>query len=298
MKIFGQKKRANPRRPHYGEKPKVYSYSSARSARERPFNRGEEKVKAPADAPPKRITRVINWLILLFVLGSALYLTVLQPDAQVKVSGEKVYPREKNVYETKIDEILSRSLFNRNKLTFDETKLSAEVRREFPEINTIKVSVPVVRHRPTVEVTLAKPAAKLVTKDKTYILDSEGRALFDEAQAASSLNTSALLTINDASGHGMTLGKPALTQAQIGYINEVIGQTTAKGLKPRSFALSEGGTAVDVKFEDIGYFVKFSFYADARQSSGAFIALHEQFAQGPKPQQYVDLRIPDKAFIR
>lgn len=297
---FGSKKRQETKRNSRpgGSRPKVYSYSSVRSAQERPLNRGEEKPTTQI-VESKKMSKFINMLILLFVLGSSAYLSVLEPNAQVKVSGEKIYPREKGSYEAKVNELLNKSIFNRNKLTFDEAKLAAEVSRQFPEVNTIHVGAPLMRHRPVVEVTLAKPSAKLVTRDKTYILDSQGQALFEESQASSSLDTNSLLTINDSSGHQITPGKPALTMVQIGFINEVIGQTSAKGLNPQSFALSEGGTAVDTRFENTDYFVRFSFYSDARQSSGAFLALREQLStSGPKPQQYVDLRIPDKAFVK
>lgn len=299
MKLGGRKRRNGGRNSQpAGGRPKVYSYSSLRSAQDRPLNRGEEKPSSQA-GESRKVSRIINILILLFILGSAAYLSVLEPNAQVKISGEKIYPREKSSYEAKVNEFMGQSVLNRNKLTFNEAKLAARIKQEFPEVNTIKVGAPLMRHRPVVEVTLAKPAARLVTKDKIYILDSEGRALFEESQASAALDTDGLMTINDASGHDISLGRPALTQAQIGFINEVIGQTSAKGLKPQSFALSEGGTAVDVRFEDIGYFVKFSFYSEPRQSSGAFLALYEQIsASGPVPQQYVDLRIPDKAFIR
>lgn len=299
MRLSGKKKAANARNPHIDrERPKVFSYSSARAGKERPLNRGGEPPKSQ-DKESSSLSKAINIVIILFVLASFAYLSVLDTNAQVKITGEKVFPREKSSYENKIDELLKKSVFNKSKLTFDEAKLAAEVKKEFPEVNTIKVSVPLVRHRPTIEVTLAKPAAKLVTNEKAYILDGEGRALFEEAQAASALDVNSLLAINDSSGHEITLGKPALTQAQIGFINELIGQVSTKDIKPRSFALSEGGTAVDVRFEEISYFVKFNFYADAKQSSGAFIALYEQInSSGPKPQQYVDLRIPDKAFIK
>ena len=59
--------------------------------------------------------------------------------------------------------------------------------------------------------------------------------------------------------------------------------------------LSEGGTAVDARFDGLNYYVRFSFFADAKQSSGAFIVMKEQ---GVSPSEYMDLRIPDKAFIK
>lgn len=291
------------RRSNGNTKPRIFSYTSSRNAKQRPLNRGEDPIHVSKNnntaSFPKKIQRTLNYIIGAVVLYGLFYLSVLHTDAQVKISGEKVYPRDKSSYEQEIDKQLKSSIFYRDKITFSSDNLSKSIREQFPEVNDIKIIIPLLRHRPIIEISLAKPTAKLVTAQKTYILDEEGRALFEEKYASAQLNTDTLLTINDNSDNEIKLGKPALTERQIAYIREVIGQTSAKGFKPRAFALSGGGTAVDVRFEGLDYFVKFSFEADPKQSSGAFVAVSKHFKQsGGHPQQYIDLRIPEKAFIR
>lgn len=289
-------RRANPVK----DKPKVFSYRSVRNSHDRPLHRGDESAKSAKNQGydssfSKKIHRAINIFILMLIVSGALYLSVLYPDGQIKVAGDEVYPRDKVAYEQEINRELKSSVFNRSKFTFNEAKITANIKQKFPEIGTVDIGVPLMRHRPVIEVSLAKPSAKLVTKDSTYILDQEGRALFDQKYAAASLDVNNLLSINDDSGHEIVLGKPALTELQLGFIREVIGQTSAKGYKPASFMLSEGGTAVDTRFDGLDYYVKFSFFADARQSSGAFLAIKDQDISA---SEYIDLRIPDKAFIK
>lgn len=281
------------------EKARIFSYGSNRNTRAGTPAAADTKSSGRQNGLRKKISTIINYLIVATVLFAGAYLCILYPDAQIKITGDKAYPRDKSNYEHEIDRQLSGSIFYRTKITFDSDKLTESIKAKFPEVNNIKISIPLMRHRPVVEVTLAKPTARLVTPDNTYILDEQGRALFEQEAASASLDTGSLLSINDNSGHEVKLGKPALTEPQISYIREIIGQTSAKGLQPRSFALSDGGTAVDVRFDGLPYFVKFSFDADAKQSSGAFIAVNEQLSQsGGLPKQYIDLRIPEKAFVR
>ncbi len=289
-------RRARIRKANKNNKPRVFNYSSSQDLDAKASG---SPAKAPSAGLQKKISVFVNYLIGAAILGGVLYMCVLNPSAQIKVTGEKVYPRERSSYEQGVNDRLKDSIFYRFKPTFDGAKLTAAIKADFPEVNDVDISISPFRHRPIIELGLAKPTAKLVTADKTYILDEEGRALFDEKYASASLNEAALLTINDVSGQNIQLGKPALTQAQISFIREVIGQTKAKGLNPRTFTLSGGGTALDVRFEGLDFFVKFSFYADPKQSSGAFIALYEQLKRdGSLPRQYIDLRVPEKAFVK
>jgi hypothetical protein len=223
----------------------------------------------------------------------------LDPSAHIKVSGQEAYPRNKKSYQLGVDAQLKSSLLYRNKLTFDSSAASAKIRNEFPEVTKVDISISLFRHKPVVELTLAKPTERLISGGHSYILDEDGTALFDQNEASPSLDVNSLLTISDDSGHPVELGKPALTQTQISFIREVIGQTKAKGLAPDSFTITRGGTELDVRFKDVNYFVKFSFISDSRQSSGAFIALASQLKKdGQNPGEYIDLRIPDKAFVK
>jgi len=298
---YRRKPRQEPRRANpLTEKPKVFSYRSVRNSHDRPLQRGDKAAKSKKNPDnnsslSKKLHKVVNIVILILIISGALYLSVLYPDGQIKVAGDEVYPRDKVAYEQEINRELKSSIFNRSKFTFDKAKITSNIKEKFPEIDTVDIGVPLMRHRPVIEVSLAKPSAKLVTKDSTYILDQEGRALFDQKYAAASLDVDSLLSINDDSGHEIILGKPALTELQLDFIREVIGQTSTKGYKPTSFMLSEGGTAVDTRFEGLNYYVKFSFFADARQSSGAFMAIKDQAIS---PGEYVDVRIPDKAFVK
>lgn len=285
-------------------KPPIFNYSSVSQPRERGLDRRdpkEKQAKNPSKSQPvlKRISKLVNYLIIAVVVCGFLYMSLLTPVAHLKFSGEKFYPRDKSSYETGVDKQLKSSILYRFKPTFDINKLASDIKQQFPEVSDVNISISLFRHRPTIELTLAKPTAKLVTPQTTYLLDENGIALFEQKYASANLDTSSLLTINDSSGQGIQPGKPALTAQQFDFIREVIGQTEAKGLKPRSFELSSGGTELDVKFDGISYFVKFNFQEDARQSSGAFIALHNQLQRDHvTPSSYVDLRIPDKAFVK
>lgn len=296
------KPRSKTRSPVPRNRPKIFNYGTASRSQERTRDNGSK----PASQNPiieksvtKGLSKAVNYLIVIAIIYGLLYMCLVTPTAHVKFSGEKIYPRDFSSYQQGVDRQLTSSVFYRFKPTFNTSELASGIKHDFPEINDVNIDISPFLHRPTVELSLASPIARLVTPQTTYLLDEDGTALFEEKYASKDLDTSSLLTINDSSGEGIEPGKPALTQQQFNFIREVIGQTKAKGLKLRSFELTGGGTELDVRFEDLGYFVKFSFLADPKQSSGAFTALRNQLQRDHVlPKQYVDLRIPEKAFVK
>jgi len=287
------KRRDNPQFP----KNKTFSYRSARRAPEG----GSDKNNNPVNNNSKSslISKLLNFIIVISLFSSLIYLSQLNTDPVIKLEQEAV-PRNEADYYRAVQEEIKSSILYKNKLTFNSDKFDESIRNLFPEIEKVIIEIPVFRHRPTVNLTLSQPSARLVTTNKTYILDREGRALFAEDQINSKFDTSNLVSINDASDHPVTLGKPVLTEQQINYIREVINQAKVNNTPAQSFNLEFGGSAVDVKFDDTSYIVRFSFYEDPKQSSGAYFAIREEIASGnaKDPRRYIDLRIPDRAYIK
>lgn len=290
-----QKRASDPKFP----KNRTFSYRSARRG-SGPSGADNSSLNGQNDVQPGgKISKAINVIILLAVFSSLAYLSYIDTNPVIKLEQEAI-PRNETDYYDAVKQEIATSVAYKNKLTFSSDKFNEKIKAEFPEIDSIIVEIPVFRHRPTVNISVSEPSARLVTNDKNYILDEEGRALFSEDRINDKFDTSGLVSINDASGHPVTLGEPVLTQQQILYIREVISQSNANNIPAKTFNLEFGGSAVDVKYADSDYIVKFSFYEDPKQSSGAFFAIREEVNNGnaPTPQEYIDLRIPDRAYIK
>lgn len=299
--IKPKQKRRDPnagRRPAVAyKKQPIYSYTSSRKESQRHFNRGEND-EGKGSAYSRFMLSSTKIAVGIIVFIGLIYFQSLSSNAKVKLTGDEAL-RSSESYEKIINEELQTSKLNLSKLSFNTDKFSENLMMKIPEAERIKVSLPLFQHQPKVEVYLADPIAQLVTSEKTYYVDSSGKALFTESEVSGSINRTNLLVINDTSGHSITIGKPALTSNQIDFIKELKAQTAAKNINIENMTLSNSGAGLNVKFKDISYIVKFSFLADHRQSSGAFIAINDQIsASGTKVSEYVDLRIPDRAYIK
>lgn len=279
-------------------KTKTFSYRSARTVTDKIFqqnNQIEPKNKQTKSA----LSKVINIFIIATIFVCAYYISILDTNPVIKVDHQTL-PRDESAYKQAIKKEMKGSIFNKNKLTFDSKKIKKVIQEEFPEVSDVSINIPLINHRPVVHVVLANPAARLVTGSGKYILDSEGRALFEQNLVSDQLNPDSLVTINDRSNHPVTLGKPVLTEQQISFVEEIISQAKAHNHPSETFNLEFGGSSVDVRYKDDNYLVKYNFFTDPKLSSGAYFALRKNINRGSveKPAQYIDLRIPEKAFIK
>jgi len=300
MKLAPRKKEdTRPRRAAASyKKQQVFSYRASRREIDRPFDRGN---KAAAVLIARKL-RIKHWsyyvFIVIFLIGIG-YILSVGTNAQLNIRGEQTYLRDKQAYQQKINAELSKDINSRSKVTIDINELEQNIRQLFPEVEHVSVSTPILRHRPVVELTLGEPKAVLVTPGISYVLNADGRALFELTQASGALDTGKLLRIKDDSGHSLSIGKTAITGAQINYVREVALQLADKNIVVEQMLLSAGGGQLDVKLLDASYQVRFSFQADARQSVGSFLALRERLAgESVVPVEYIDVRIPERAYIK
>lgn len=297
-----QKKQLRPqsRQPFRGgERPSVFSYRASRIEQERQFDRTGSAFAERSASTLRKLRRLPVVLSSLVILATLAYTTMLSSNAQLIVNGDQILLRGREAYELSINTALQSSIWNRSKLTVDRSKLVEQLKQSFPEIETVRISTGVLRHRPVVEVTLAKPAVMLATQSKTYILDGRGRALFDERSKSSLLHTDSLPVVTDETGHTIEIGKPALTQEQVLYIRQLFLQAAEKKRTISTMMLQPGGRELLVVFDTATYPVKFSFEADPRQSIGAYFAVQDRLRQeGKTPAEYIDARIPDRVFVK
>lgn len=299
--MFRRKRNKSQQPRHYQQNPSnkqpVFSYSSSRKGVDRAYNRAENQddMKSSKLTKASLLTRLQYAFVILIILGGLIYSLGLDSSAQIKVDGIQTFPRESYEYEVAVQKELNSSWLNGNKITLDREKLAQNIRRQFPEIQYVEVKTTPLRHKPVVTIQLAQPTARLITPGGSYVLDGEGRALFNANDHSAGFDISKLIPITDNSGHEVEIDKPAVTEEQINYIREVLGQFEKKSIPIKEMALASGGVELQVRPKDRNYVIKFSFYSDARQSSGAYFALRDDNIQG---NQYIDLRIPDRAYIK
>lgn len=304
------RKSKNPtsrRQPSYvnkTERPASSTYYSKRLDQE--TNVGRQLPRSKNNQPNHNLAQF--WLqrsglavLLIVCFVSVIYALNLSSNARLiilKSSGSN-FLHSQSTYQTAADSILSKSIWNHSKITINTANISQQLTNQFPELSSVSVVLPLLAHRPVIYLTPAQPSLIIVGSNGTYILDTSGKALLavTDSKAIASLK---LPTLIDQSGLKLIINHRALSSSDVTFIQTVIGQLAAKKVTVIGLRLPVASREIDVNVAGQPYFIKFNLQnGDALLQSGTYLATQAHLAsQGITPTQYIDVRVPGRAYYQ
>lgn len=285
----------------------AFSYGTARQDAEALAVREEQRAK---NQPKQSISPANYWmrraglLVLLLALTASITSTMtLSTDAEIVVidnNNSAAFLGNHETYQRAAQTLLASSLLNQNKVTIDTNKISRDLVKQFPELSSASITLPLLAHRPIVHLQAAKPAVVLHSTNGSYILDANGKALIPSGKLASSVRD-ALPQVNDQSGLEVKLNQQVLTSGNIEFIETVVAQLADKQIAVESFALPAATSELDAKITGKPYYVRFNLQTppDARQQTGTFLATKAMLERkNTPPTKYIDVRVEGRAYYQ
>lgn len=302
--IGKRKKPSGPARaPHLNQsKQTTFRYTSNRSQSDRPLARQDVEKSTKKQAHHERILQLFRQVPIAIgaavVVVACVYLSLLTAQPTVVFRGDQQSIREGTPYATFANE-LTDNIQGKSKLTINRQKIADELQNKYPELETIEVKTPVWSNKVTIEAKVSKPSILLVNGSQDFVVDNRGVVLLNASKERPTIKIDELIKITDQSNARIDIGKQALTSAHITFIRELQRQAAEKQLAIESSNLSAGAGELHVKHATTGYFVKYNLNEDARKSFGTYLATKERIDQtNVKPAEYVDVRIPERAYVK
>lgn len=240
-------------------------------------------------------------IVLVAVVIGLYQLLALSTDPKIVPadSSQTTFLHPLATYHATAQHLLEGSLFNHNKLTIDTGGVTAELKRQYPELSVVTMDLPLVGHRPIIYV--APAASKLVLlKDagQAFVIDTNGRAV--AAASASDAARLRMPLVKDPSPTPVQVGKLALPSDTVAFIQKVMYEMNAKHMGISTFVLPEGTSELDMYLDGQAYYVKFNLASDtALEQVGDFLAVrHALQGRGATPAEYIDVRIPGRAYYK
>lgn len=303
MKLFKKSDNKPVRQARAPETANVFSYYASRSPSDNTIKRQNNK------QPAKKSRRFLNWqtlpiavaaFVILMSLGYLLWLDI-NPRIEVIASSpeNKEIMQETEVYRQAGEELLSKSPFNRIKLTIDTNKLASDFMDRFPELSDVSITTPLAGHRLIFEIQPTTPTLALSANASDFIiLDERGRALF-QTSMAERVSKLGMPVIIDESGIEVKVGDNVLPRESVNFITEVVRQLQAKSIPIQSINLPAIANELHIRPANQNYYIKFNIVGDPRLQAGAFIATKERLdEEGKTPGTYIDVRTQEKVYYK
>lgn len=309
----GTRRSAAPR----GREVSVFSYYAGQPRRSAASSRyGAEPVSSAsrpqAASPHHRITlgrflrhhfqaKYIPTYIACLVFASAcLYTLSLSGSPRVVVEKQPgVVQRDPSVYEQHVQAVWRSSVFNRTKLTVNTQQTRQAILDTYHELGDVRIQLPLVGRRATIVLVPIAPSLQIEGHGGTFYVDAEGKALADTSNVTSS---SSVPVVQDDGVLGVTPGQLVLPRTQVASIVQLFTEFQAAHISLRSMTLSDkAANQLNVQAEADTYYIKVQLdeSTDARQVVGTYVAMQKKFAaDGAGPTEYLDLRVPGRAFYK
>ncbi len=293
------------RRPVDSTSSPAFSYYANRTP-EPVRDRGQSQVEKQrgASSTPKRPNgskRTANsfsfWLLLGIVAVCVIKILFLSNDPKIVVVGKNAvtadYVQSVSVYEASARKLMGSSITNRSKITVDLTGMSEKLRKQYPELQDVSMSVPLVGNRPIVYIQIAAPSLILQTPTSNFALSSSGVVL-----ARLKAVPAGIPLVLDQSGTIPRVGEQYLPSSTIQFARTVVYQLAAAHLTINTFILPVGSPyELDVRLTGQAYVIRCNLEADALTQSGAIVATVQQLG-GSVPASYLDVRVPQRVYYK
>lgn len=281
---------------------KVFSYRANRSENTETVNRSMENLQAQRRGPrwPRFLRKTRNVIVLALLLVFLVLCLKLTGNVIITPTGKedgRIFLRQQSVYRDAAQDLFASPL-NKNKVTVNTNGITKAMKEQFPELRTVTVALPFFGSSPVMYIQPATPRIILVAQKGLFVLDSHGRALIN-GNEVHRLQDLKIPVVNDQSGLSITVGKVALPGSAVAFISSVAGQLQAQKLTVSSLMLPPASEELDAKLQGSEYIVKFNVRGDAREQAGALLAVKGLLdSQHKKPAQYIDVRVPGRAYYK
>lgn len=270
----------------------VFSYHTAR-----PNDTPAPVTRARTVRPTFRWRHIPTLLALGAIILSIGYNLVLSPDVKVVNSTGRndALPRSEAEYTKAIRASLSSSVLNRTKVTIDTQRVAEAIQAAFPEVKQASVTLPLMGHRPLVELSLRTPAIIVVSTGQDYVVDSDGIVIMKAADYHAG-SKQGLPRVEDQSGLAVQVGKGILPQQTVIFITTFVAQLQAKKITVSSLTLPNLPEELQIRVAGQPYYIKTNLLTDPQLTAGQYLA----FASKPSfaPKEYVDVRVEEKVFFK
>lgn len=276
----------------------VYSYYASREYSDREQSddspRGASEVRGAEHAPKRSARRRLSAVLYSVVLGlCAIKVLLLVPSAKVVVPDDAVGQLATETYVAKANELLQGSVLNRTKLTLNANGVALQLRQQFPELDHVVITAPVLGNKPVVHLSFLHPALVVESLRGFYTIDQNGYVL-----AHVSAPPGELPLVEEASQREVMPGKQYIARSTVAFTETVANQLKAANISVQRLRLpTDAPYELDAVLKDKPYILRFNLQADAMQQSGGAVAVLKQL-DSTIPAQYVDLRVPGRAYYK
>lgn len=241
----------------------------------------------------KVLSRLVDWAIVGVVFFCLVYSLSIKPTPKLAVNSQAYH--SKATYQTSTVNQF-KAWRNRTKITFSESALTSKLIKQFPEISSVEVELPLFGQIALVRINVDEPAVILSSNKNDFVVSNTGRAIVPKASLP---NINNLIMVDDQTDFTLKAGEQVMSMDEVHFIKTLVAQCQKASIPIKSLVLPSLAKELHLRTSDRRYFVKFFLGGDPVVQAGQFIAARNQLSvDKAQPSEYLDVRAEGKAFYK
>lgn len=236
--------------------------------------------------------------IALVAIGAALvFASLLQATPTILLDEDKSL-HNKQHYIDSAQSLLQKSIFNKSKLSFDSVSFKEAMLRTNPELQDVNVAIPLTGRKLTIGLSFVPAVFLFKANNGTEVVVGANGVVQANARDVATDKLSILLPVNDSAPIKSDIGSAVLLPSDVNFITSVVTELKSANIEIESVSLPLGAGEVHIVPKESTYTIKFSLSGDARQQTGAFLAILKQPNIIQPQTTYIDVRLAERVFVK
>lgn len=250
---------------------------------------------------PRGVRSIPSYLFVGVLIVAVLYSLSLSgsPRVVVEEAPGTAVVRDHEQYAQEVADEWRRSWRHYTKFTANTSAFERSMREQYRELEDVRVQLPLLGRRPTIVLVPTAAALQIVAQNGTFYVDRTGKALVDISAVST---TDGIPVVRDNSQLAIDPGTSVLPSSHVAFILQLLEQLEVESIPVASLTLSNTAVnQIELRTPDHDYFVKFQLDdpRTVRQAVGSYLAVRKRLtADGVRLGEYLDVRLPEKAFYR
>ena len=247
----------------------------------------------------RQLPTIISFIV---IIGTLFYISTLNSNPEIIIdngSNTVNFLHTTAQYRQTIVSLLDSSFLNKSKFTIDTNALARKFKADYPELDSATIIIPVTGHRLELVLKASTPVLDLKNSTGYYLLSDQG-VVIKKFSTLKDMNSTKLVVLTDDSNSSVFLAKNFISGQTVSFIQKIIYQYSKKNMTITGMTLPVSPYELDVQSRGVSYIEKYNLLNDANYQIGTYFTTLQYIKTNniPMPTQYVDLRVPGKAFFK
>lgn len=234
----------------------------------------------------------------MLAIGAALVFASLLQATPTILLDEDSALHNKQHYVESAQNILQKSIFNKSKVSFDSVSFKESMLAANPELRDVNVAIPLTGRKLTIGLSFTPAVFLFKASNGNQVVVGANGVVQANASDIAPERLAQLLTVNDSAPIKSDIGSAVLLPSDVTFITSVVTEFKAANIEVESISLPLGAGEVHITPKGSTYVIKFSLSGDAKQQTGAYLAILKQPNIIQPQTQYIDVRLAERVFVK